>query len=130
MRAINNEIIIFSVFQSGLVLADNEKNHDVAYRLLRSSGIPFKELQGYDNGMQEKSFLIPTRFEGIAKELCAQYNQECYLVSASDRSTELVYSNGRREPVGVFREVSRESIEGLECYSYDLETKRYWAAIR
>ena len=117
---IKNNILIFSVFQTGTSLELNTSRHNAVLQSLKRSGVPCMELQGRYNGNEELSILVDGfQYRQDVEYFCNEYRQECYLESHSDRATSLVYPDGRRVSIGTLTPVSKEDAEALGSYSYN-----------
>lgn len=97
--------------------------------LLNIMKIPFKYITGHYKGVEEQSFLLIGNHETIVKELCIKYNQECYLDSACDRTTELVYLKpSKREFIGTMKHITRDHAKTLDTYT-KLDNGLYYAVL-
>ncbi len=129
MRTLNKQILIFSTYQSTHPEVLNSMNHSNTMKLLKSRGVPFKELVGVYDGTQEKSILVPVKYRGTVESLCDKYSQECYLESHSDRFCELIYPDGSKVGIGTLREMSTEEVLEIDNYTYDPSTDKYWGTV-
>jgi len=125
---IKMRIIIFSVYQNEKSELINKLNHKHIGNELKSRGISFKELVGVYKGIHEQSYLVHESNRSLVEELCIRYNQECYLESNGDRSTELVYRYERKN-IGILKLVSKEFAESKEAYTYDPINDSFWVTI-
>lgn len=123
-------IMIFSVFESGKTHAENMEWHRHVISLLEKGDMPFLELQGKYNGVEELSILIEgfehrERVEGLVN----LFQQECYLESHSDRRTFLVFKDGTRKDIGTLTAVTKEEAERVGSYSYNPVARSYFVAV-
>lgn len=123
-------ILIVSVFQRGVNRNQNVDTHIQVMQTLKDTGIPYVELQGKYNGIEELSILIPGfEYRPVVEKLVKTFNQESYLESHNDRSTSLVYADGEREYIGKLVSVSKEEAERAGAYSYNPLVDAYYIAI-
>lgn len=122
---IKDRILIFSVFEQGRPDYVNEDNHQTIVNKLTQLGIGFKVLDGVYYGSKELSILVfdTESNRAMVEALCRKFNQDCYLESDNDRTTNLVYPE-HREYIGVLQNV--DSVSGIDCYSYDSQNNTYW----
>lgn len=120
-------ILIVSAFQKGQTLLENTNKHNEAVEVLRSRLVPFKVLQGKYNGVTELSILV-SGFEHreLVESISKSNNQECYLESHNDRTTNLVYPDGARVSIGVLTGVTKDEAESVGSYSYDPLVDQYF----
>jgi hypothetical protein len=123
-------VIIFSVYKAGLIDSENERNHENAKKTLASWKIPYKELIGCYKKSQEKSFLVFDNLQNMVNiyELVRLNNQESILLLDENRNAELVYiaDNPKREKLGKFKAVDKETAEKKDNFTFDPEYKTYW----
>ena len=127
MRALNTNIMIFSVFQKGVSKELNTSRHNAVLQSLKRSNTPCIELQGKYDGNEELSILV----EGFehrqdVEYFCREYSQECYLESYNDRATSLVYPDGRRQPIGTLTNVSESEAKASIGYSFNPISEQYF----
>lgn len=121
MRHLHPEIILFSV-QTGLNKDADRLNHQATITLLAERGIKYREFIGCYNGVTEQSLLVDAAHEGVVKQLCNYYSQESYLKSYCDRTSDLIYSDGRREYIGVLT----KGYCATGSYTQDPATGQIW----
>ena len=120
MRALNPNILIFSVFQKTQSDAKNEHAHAEMLSILQGAMIPVIELQGRYAGTSEKSILVQGfEHRSTVERICQSFNQECYLESHNDRATFLVYPSGETSHIGTMQAVSQDEAEKYGAYSYN-----------
>lgn len=120
MRALNPNVLIFSVFQKSVSAAKNEHAHAEMLSILQGAKLPVIELQGRYAGQDEKSILIQGfEHRATVERICQSFNQECYLESHNDRATFLVYPNGESTHIGTMKAVSQDEAEQYGAFSYN-----------
>ena len=131
MRAINQKIIIFSVFQKDRPDFSNQDNHQCIVQRLSQQSIGFKVLDGVYQGETEKSIMVidTPEMRQTVESICKQFNQECYLTSDSERNTSLVYPDGKVIQIGTLKRISQSEAEKLDGYSVDTTDGSFWAAV-
>lgn len=97
MKPILKPITIFSVYQSGLDVGINQREHERTLDLLRRNGIRHMELDGVYKGQHERSILIEhgenEHEERILIHAIAEkYNQESVLYTNELRQGVLIYT--------------------------------------
>lgn len=122
------EIIIFSVFQKDNPEYHNEDIHQTIKNVFDQNNVGYKELIGVYKGQEEKSLLVTAIHEDKVKELCKQFNQECYLYSDSDRNTFLCYPDNKVINIGTLKSTTKDIAITKDSYSYDPEYNMYWIA--
>lgn len=122
MNHLNPKIIIFSVSHPTNSAKTNEYNTRNTWTLLAERGIEYKRLWGRFAGIVEESILVSAEHERLVCDLCTNYNQECYLVSESDRYSYLRYPSEDNN-LGYLR-AQKTAPNG--DYTYDPSTKLYW----
>lgn len=125
MRALKNEIIIFSVSQGRSVAKDKEASAGVL-ELLHTGKVPFKLLEGCYNGVKELSFLVPSSFESVVRKLVTVHDQESYFKQFADGTCQLVFRDGSVQELGELYTISKQEALRAEFYSLDLETGKYY----
>lgn len=118
-----DHIVIVSVYKQTKDDLDNHKNTIAQLELMQ---VPHLELNGSYKGIKENSILLPAKYTRIAEMLARDYNQETYLESHNDRTTELVYANGDRVKLGILVEVTEAEALQTGNYSYNPVTKVYY----
>ena len=71
--------IIFSVEKDSSTLQDNRARSYSLRFLLKSFGVPFKEVAGRYKGYYERSFVVHAKHEPLIAALCWAGNQDTYL---------------------------------------------------
>jgi hypothetical protein len=123
-------IYIVSVFKSNQCDLVNNRKHQQTIEALKLAGTPVSELQGQYKGQPEKSILIVgLEFQPTVEKLARLFDQECYLVSHSDRSTDLVYQDGTQIAIGQLRPVDGTNIAGLDSWTYSPILDQYYATL-
>lgn len=126
MRTLPN-VLIFSVFQKGVSVTQNDATHKQVLQALNDSGVPCIELTGRYNGVNEKSILVQGfEYRATVEKACKTFSQECYLESHNDRATSLVYPDGRRESIGILTAVSHDEAMNAIGFSYNPIAKQYY----
>lgn len=120
-------VLIFSVFQKGTVWSVNRDRHAKVMQDLETQGVPCIELTGKYNNELELSILVQGfEFRPLVEALAKKYSQECYLESYSDRSSALVYPDGRREMIGTLTPVSKLEADAVGSWSYNKIADQYF----
>ena len=124
------EMIVFSAEKQDLSIYENTQRTSELYDILSTAGISFKELQGKYQGVSETSFIVPASKVGMVKELCHQFEQECYLELGPElkggRAAWFVYSNGRKEYQG---QLQGQPNKPNEDYTFDPTTSTYYTIV-
>lgn len=136
MRLNPNKILV-SVFQSSQSLETNTANHNKAIEMLTREDIPFQVVKGVYKGVSELSFLLSSDSinghlvnKSVALNLGRLFNQESILEVHNDDLAQLHYLNGMTiANLGEFSEVSESKALGLESYTFEPVSQRYFAVI-
>lgn len=124
---LKQNILIFSVFKANQTWEQNRNAHVQAMAELKSNLIPCGELVGRYNGASELSIMvIGFQHRDTVKAFCEKFNQESYLESHNDRFTNLVYSSGAIEPIGILTAVSKAEAEKMGSYSYSAPLDQFF----
>lgn len=120
-------VIIFSVFRKRETFEYNMDVHATIKNVLLGENISFKELVGLYEGVSEMSLLVHAQHEDYVRNLCKQFDQECYLISNENRDTKLVYLNNTPDmDIGTLMNVSKVEALTSPGYTYDMDTNQYW----
>ncbi len=136
MRLNSNKILV-SVFQSSQSLEANTANHNKAIEMLTREAIPFQVVKGVYKGSSELSFLLSSDSaqghfvnQFMALNLGRLFNQESILEVHNDNTAQLLYLNGTTiANLGEFSEVSEQVALGLDSYTFEPLSQRYFAVI-
>ena len=117
---LKQNILIFSVYQSDKELSVNLAAHNNLMDYLKRNSYPVSEVQGSYKGIPEKSILV-VDFEhrSIVEDFVKAYNQESYLESHNDRSSNLIFSDGTKQAIGKLVSVPRDEALQNDSYSYN-----------
>ena len=117
---VKSNVLIFSVFQKSSSLVSNATSHARVVKGLQAQNIPFVELRGKYEGVEELSILVEGfSHRPLVESLCKEFKQECYLESHNDRASFLVFPNGDKTAVGTLQGVTKEVAEAHGSYSYN-----------
>lgn len=119
-------IIIFSVFQYDQTKEHNLDIHETVKISLSAKNIGYKELLNIYKNHSELSLLVRLEHEEIAKYLCKQFNQDCYMVSGPERDTHLVFKDGSKDFTGTLQRVSEQDAKSLDFCLYDFSDNSFW----
>ena len=101
MKPLMNELFIISAeIATEGTIRNHERDYEM-YDLLRN--IPSMRANGNYNGRDENSHIVFD--ESVARSMCADFNQECYLKRHMDGSCYLVYADGNTEYIGQWAEI-------------------------
>lgn len=117
--------IIFSVQKANETKAANMKAHLKTVMNLNLANISYVVTIGNYEGIREPSYLVSFKHEQAVQELCAAYNQECYLYVDGRKLSMLIKPDGTViKTLGFFKEIY--NVDGLANYT-EFEG-RYFAA--
>lgn len=123
-------VLIFSVFQKTVAKHVNEMAHLQLFSALKSEGLPVLELKGKYEGSDELSILIEGfQYRDYVERICKIFNQECYLESHNDRTTFLVYPDGRSVNIGTLTPVSKSEAMEKGSYSFSEAVGQYYVLL-
>ena len=127
----NDDYICFSVAQSALEDAENHINHDATLNVLQEVyRMDVTITEGVYQGVAERSFIVNACHEKVVKQLCDLFKQECYMLCKTHkhglRKAYFVYPDGTEEFQGYLREVSQETAEASEGFTYRPDLHKFW----
>ena len=125
------EIIVISAELSHLPLEVNKQRTTSLYNALTDLGVLFKLVKGVYKNSIETSFVVLCGEDSVnfnrLQNLAITFSQESILHLDANRNATLIYDNGNREAIGVFRSVDKSTIVNLESYTYDASSDIYYA---
>jgi len=116
MRTPTNPIVILSF---------NSRTSDYEVGVLRARGFRAKAVYGTYKGVQERSYVVEAldnKALDTILHLAWLYRQECVLYCDDLRKATLIYSDGRKVPVGHLEPISIEEARKRDSSTYDPET--------
>ena len=118
--------MILTPWQSALSAKENVKNVTMFEAALKVLELPYKEVLGVWQGEKEVSFIMDYDVEFLTHVIC-EYNQDAVLVM-DDQGNGYLRNKGCKvlEPIGKYKEVSKEDAEKCDGYTYDAENNTYF----
>jgi hypothetical protein len=117
-------ILVFSAERSELSQRENALRTEEVVDVLQERGASFREVEGVFNRVKEASFIVNAQHEGLVRELCQAFGQDCYLHVDNDKSAILRYPDGSDAYIGMWTQTPHEPSGD---YTYDPITGKYYS---
>mgnify|MGYP001589930196 CR=1 FL=1 len=127
MRLIKPEYVFFSAELSNMSSIDRVQATQTLKDILIKEHIEFLEVNGRYGGINERSLVVGMHRLPRIRELARQFKQDSIMLLFNDERVSLEYtSDGHKEAIGIFKEVSKEEANQAHAYSEIVASKRFF----
>lgn len=124
---VNNDIIIFSVYNKFCSKAVNKANHLYIRSQIDKFNVHYKETIGKYEDSLERCFIVPASLENFVIEKCFIYYQEGYLKRRGiDGHTTFLSDDPGIDYQGKLNQCTKLYAKKESSWLYDKDTKQYW----